>query len=265
MSIQERRWEKKGIEATKIPEKTSGIPLGIFIDDVTEFAEDWEECFQVSEFGTLRADVPQGTLDDEELAQEATQILSAFMRDISEEQLKRVRVVVIDQFYDNDELGKQARIFIARLRAVNKTAIILETSGAARPALYDKDSVVLEMTDTFSARKLIGKAPSTAGARMQALEIYSKKAFLEADKVHRYDDQLLGSSYRRLIRYPKFSELESRLGQEESGIFSVFIKLNKDEKRLFLHCSWTILGQIELGNTKDIGLPLVRLKEFFTR
>lgn len=276
---QERAWINSNIELKKNVAEIDGskLPLGIFIDDEDIFAESWEMCFRIPGFSTLRPSIPDFL--DRDTREQITEGIFRFIQNVTDDQLKRTAVVVVDQFADNLKLRNGIRDFISRLREVNNQAYILETSGYTDGLMYPGSNAYLtNLVSTGNARPLINLSPELPSARIQAFQFYSNPSFIQAgladpsyaERTGRDEFSSQSSrslSFNKLISSDEFEVVLNYLNLDSDALlYKIFNSFSPLEQKLILHYCWNIVGHIQIGSGVEyFGGSIARIKELLQK
>jgi hypothetical protein len=245
--------------------------LIICVDDEPGFSERFAESFvdlpDVACFTPVKVSRKQEKL--------TPQRLSIFFNSFTEEQLSRVDAVFIDQFFDQKSIYKDlSRNFIQRLRKVNESAWILETSGNPMGQAYPGSNAMIEVVAALDGANLIEDAGNTLPVRLYALRHYSYEEFIAAQMAmlaaepDPEADAVLGTpeeiGYRSLARNDWFKKGLSIIKRSEETSAQLFKQLAAEDRRLFLHHFWNLLGHLHIESEESTySTAAQRLNEFF--
>lgn len=234
--------------------------FGVFVDDNQFYVEEWIKMFRgVSGFKPIAPKIEGESIFHH-------MHVKAFRETCTQELLKRVAVVTIDQFRFDSDSWEQGQLFLNDLREVNSQAWVVETSAApTRRPIYIGSNTILDTMLISDAKKFISKSPITIGARLQAFRYFTVEPFIEAqyaDPKNVNDQFRPETSLSRLTKSLKYNELLKILQVSTDTLIVDLASLEHNEQLEMLHLMWDMVGHISIGNSEnEYAGTLTRLRK----
>lgn len=264
--LEETKWQ--GYPSSKAPHSTNKEispehrKLVITIEDIDVFAQTWADCF-VDIPDTVCYLAPLKDSYEYSDKRNAAQ-LKKFFNAFTDGDLSQIIFLVADQFYNDSTLRSMTAEFIERVRSVNPTAWILETSGDPRGQIYPGSNAVKDprvfggdITD------IVRSSGDTATIRLNALQFFIYKEFMLAHEMenaqYKKTDEMTviiyGSEEHKIFSDLRAHELFnagiSIIGITRNELEDIFEKLSREQRRLLLHHSWNLLGHLRKGSSAE--------------
>jgi hypothetical protein len=195
---------------------------------------------------------------------------------LTENQIKEVSVVFVDQFFDMPSYYERSQIFLDMAREINPGIVIIETGAAPIAQAYpNSNGKVDRFTLLTKIEEEMDKWPKTQEflfGKLKWLGNHAKRLAGQAERISRGDEissrlpaeEILYRNYQQLFRNGNFENL-LRVTEmtEQQLIQSYYHHASLKEKALLLHFAWQIVAVLSvLGDEPDFySLEVQKLKE----
>lgn len=243
----------------------SRVPLAVVFDDEEDFRVMFGHAFEKSEVAVLTPGGP----NRERSSFAYSEILQAFIDDLSFEQLGRIQAVVIDQFWDDTHVHLIAFNFLDKLRSVNKQAWVVEVSGSEEGRIIHRESnAFIHKLDIGDFANCVRRSGDQSGVQLTAFKFFSTLEYIEAarvDPAHVSGDELITNtedSGRRLFYHELYPRVLEKLGINENHFLELYGNFSVNTQALIHHHLWNIIG-LAKANVDDFenSLSAQRLRE----
>lgn len=231
--------------------------LIILIDDDALFANHWPKVVEGVKGIELLTPVVETSEDFER-----------FSNSISDADLSRTDVVIVDQYKYSASLITTISSWIEKLKHLNEDAWIVEVSGFLdESGVFPRsDSFIDRPEEEFRTFKAATDAPRTASAVIEAIKLTTNRGFIESQSLdsEKIPRKQAEESFNSLLANSYFTRVLEMAGIDEQSFKDAIMwhPFGYKPQIEILHNAWTLVGHLMAGTDEAIySMSVTRLQE----